>query len=237
MLLRRVGSKKVAATAPKWAGHRPKFALQPGLRVVGCGEDHPVGQFGTVECAGAHDRVLVLVSDAQLEQDVLEHSPRGGSGEGQQRRLAQRPIAGPSQRHSEVEVGGAEVVAPLGDAVSLVDHGQIDRRRLRGGGQFVAELLPLEPFGSDEDEMGVSRLPWEIPSPARDAHGTVDSVHAQTVDLVFHQCHQRVDYQGASWQAQPGELVDHAFARSGGQQHRAVVAGQYFSESLELALA
>ena len=58
----------------------------------------------------------------ELRDDVVATVVGGGGGQRQDRRLAER-----AQRAAELEEGRAEVVAPLRDAVRLVDHDQRDR--------------------------------------------------------------------------------------------------------------
>ena len=84
------------------------------------------------------------VAQAEPADDLLPHRRRRGGGEGERRRPAERLRGRP-----EPQVVGPEVVAPLGDAVRLVDD---EQRRCRDG-QLVEHLLVGELLGREEDEL------------------------------------------------------------------------------------
>ncbi len=75
----------------------------------------------------------------------VAHGRRGGRGEGEHRRAPER-----LDRRAEPQVLRPEVVAPLGDAVRLVDHEQRRRRATASSSSTsgVGELL-----GREEDEL------------------------------------------------------------------------------------
>ena len=76
---------------------------------------HAVDQVRAIEAA--HDRLDV--GDAELREDVFAHGRRGGRGEREHGRFAER-----LDDAAEIEIGRAEVVAPLADAMRFVDHEQ-----------------------------------------------------------------------------------------------------------------
>jgi hypothetical protein len=131
------------------------------------------------------------VSDAQLVGDVGHHAVVGGG------RGAQHGDAfGQALEHlRQPAVVRAEVVAPVGDAVRLVDHQQADalgeQRQHR-----LAELRVVQALGADEQEVdGVLREQRAHLLPRRPV-GRVDRVGADAEplgsgDLVSHQRQQR----------------------------------------------
>ena len=82
----------------------------------------------------------------KLGDDVVLHGGRGGGGEGDDGRGAKR-----GQVLAEHAVVGAEVVAPLRDAVGFVDG---DQGRLALG-QHLREAGNAEALGSDEEKLSV----------------------------------------------------------------------------------
>jgi hypothetical protein len=78
-------------------------------------------EVGAVEGGGEHE----AGGEAELARDVELHARRRRRGEREERERGELLL-----EVAEFRVGGAEVVAPRGDAVRLVDHDA----RLRGGG-------------------------------------------------------------------------------------------------------
>jgi hypothetical protein len=81
---------------------------------------------------------------AELGDDVVLHEGRGGRGEGDDRRGAQG-----GQALAEQAVVRAEVVAPLRDAVGLVDGDE----RGRAPGEHLREAGHAQALGRDEQEV------------------------------------------------------------------------------------
>ena len=88
------------------------------------------------------------IGDAQLPQDVVDDLVGGGRRHGQHGGVAQF-----LDHVAQLEVVGAEVVAPLAHAVRLVHDEQVDRRPP----QQVAELAVGQLFGRGVDELLASR--------------------------------------------------------------------------------
>ena len=74
---------------------------------------HAVDEIGTVEGAHEHGRV----AEPELAGDVLANPRRGRGSEGVEARL-RKPLA----EQGELPILRAEVVAPVADAVGLVDR-------------------------------------------------------------------------------------------------------------------
>ena len=104
--------------------------------------------------AGAAERAAVgaqrrgRVAGAQLLLDVGDDAVVRGRGRAEHRDAVRQPL----EHLGEPPVVGPEVVAPVGDAVRLVDHEQPDalgeQRQHR-----VAELRVVEPLGADQQQV------------------------------------------------------------------------------------
>ena len=134
--------------------------------------------------------------------DVGPHLGRGG---GRERRGRDAQLGSDTR---EAPVVGPEIVAPLADAVGLVDH----ETRGREAAKHLAEGCAPEPLGRDVEQLEASggqllfhprALGWEERGMER-RRG--NALRAQPVDLVFHQCDERRDHDGGSIQQQRGEL-------------------------------
>ena len=128
---------------------------------------------------------------------------------------------------ADLEEGGAEVVAPLRDAVRLVDDEQADRMRR----DEVEEGGVGEPLGRREDDLrraGGDRLLGGVDLVGADRavqlHGG-DAELAQLVALVLHQRDQRRDDQRRAGQEQGGELVAERLAGAGRHHREGRLAG------------
>ena len=95
-----------------------------------------VGQVAARETHPEQGRIL----HGEVMADVLCHLGRGGGG---QRQYGSLRRDGPQR--ADIEVGGAEIVSPLRDAVCFVYHDKADVKHP----QPVHELLGLQTFGSD----------------------------------------------------------------------------------------
>jgi hypothetical protein len=96
-----------------------------------------------VQLAAEHQRVAL--AEVELIGDVADHAVVGRGRGGQDR----HPGGQGGQQRAEAPVVRPEVVAPVGDAVRLVDHQHPGRR-----GQFGQHCLPevgiVEPFRADQ---------------------------------------------------------------------------------------
>ena len=147
---------------------------------------------------------------------------RGGAAEDRHRRSGEAVDDAP-----DAAVVGPEVVAPVGDAVHLIDHDQ-PRPGTDDRHDLVAELRVGEPLGRDQQQVDLvgAQLSFEF------GHGggrcAVDRLAAQPepagrVDLVAHQRQQRRDQQRRAGalrtQEMGGEEVDGALAPPGALHH------------------
>ena len=92
---------------------------------------HTVGQVRAVEPADQHDRI----AQPQLGDDVAAHALGGGRGE-----CVHRDAGEFVAEAAELAVLGAEVVAPLADAVRLVDGDELDAAVAEQAAQPIAAL-------------------------------------------------------------------------------------------------
>ncbi len=188
---------------------------EPGQALLGGLEpDHTQPQRLAVERAAQHQDV-----GAQLFGDIGRH-PRVGRGGGGEHGYAVGKVA---QEGADAPVVGPEVVAPVGDAVGLVD----DQQATRGGqaGQhLVSEARVVEPLGRDQQHVDlagpdllVDRLPLLVV-------GGVDGDRPDAGplgrrDLVAHQGQQRRDDHGRAGalltQQEGGHEVDRGLAPAG----------------------
>ena len=221
------------------------------VREVLCEPGEPVGLAGQVDDleaqARAPERPAVGpqrggAADAQLLLDVADDAVVGGRRRAQHRHALRQPL----EHVGDAAVVGAEVVAPVGDAVRLVDHQQahaLGEQRHHLG----PELRVVEPLGADQEDVdGVVRQQVADLGP-RVAVGRVDRVGADPDplggrDLVAHQREQRRDDQrraGAGLAPQHGaEEVDRRLAPAGAlhAQHARTVDHEV-AHRLELVLA
>ena len=171
---------------------------QPGQPLLGgLQPDHAEPQRLAVERAAEDQDVA-----AELLGDVVGHPGVGGGGRGQHRDA----VGQVGEEGADPAVVGAEVVAPVGDAVGLVDDEQP-----AGRGQprqhLVAEAGVVEPLGADQEHVdlaGGDRVLDRLP--LLDVGG-VDGDRADAGalgggDLVAHQRQQRRDDHG-----RPGALA------------------------------
>ncbi len=179
-------------------------------------------QVGAVERPDHLDRVV----EPQPVEHVGAHRRRGGRGEGQHRRLAQL-----RDHVTEAQVVRSEVVAPLRDAVRLVDHEQPDGREPEPFDHVGAREL----LGGEEHVRGAAFV-HDLPRPPvllgplhRVDHHCLRRVLAvgalgDAGALVALQRHQRRDDQGRPLLQHRRHLVDRRLARAGGQHRQHVPA-------------
>ncbi len=166
------------------------------------------GQVRPVEAG--HDRVRLL--DPEPGADVGDDGGRGG-GRKREHALGAE-LAGAL---GQLQVVGPEVVAPLRDAVRLVDREERDSR-LREAGE---EALVVEPLRRDVQELQRALLqPIEDRAllggvEARIEPRGLDPVPLQEVDLVLHQRDQRRDHDRQPAEEEGRKLVAEALAGPG----------------------
>ncbi len=195
-----------------------------------------------VAAAGALDlEAEVLADDAAHEADgvaeaelhdhvVLDLAGRGG-GEREHGRPAQEHDGG-----AQAAVVGAEVVAPLADAVGFVDREERDGDARHA----LAESLALEALGGDVEQLqlapggALERILLLRDGDEGVHRGGRDATGDEAVDLVLHQRDERTDDQREARQEQRGDLVADALARARRHHAEDVAAREHGGDDLAL---
>ena len=172
--------------------------------------------------------------DVEAASDVVQHLRGGGGGERQSALGAAEPAV-----TGELQVVGAEVVPPLGDAVRLVDGEERDPHP----GDRLPEALVAEAFRGDI-EKAEGPLPdaahqvADLPGVERRVEpGGGHATAGELVDLVLHQGDQGRDHQGEAGEEQGRDLVAERFAAAGGEDGGSGPTGQEVADHLRLARA
>ena len=209
------------------AGVAGEEALQLAARVVAL--DDRIADIGPVEAGGEDARI----GEAEPLDDIVPGGGVGGSG---QRYARHAGIVGGDR--GELAILGAKIVAPLADAVRLVDGDERDidtlhhrleagkHKALRGDIEQV-ELAGLEVAegagGLFRRDRGVERR-------------GVDASLSQRLDLVAHQRDERRDDDADALAGEGRDLEAHRLAGAGGEQHhRVATAGDVADNILLLA--
>ncbi len=178
---------------------------------------------------------------AQLLLDVVHHA---GVGRGR-RREDGRVVGKPVEQVADAAVVGPEVVAPVADAVRLVDDQQPAAAR-QVGQLLVAEPRVVEPLGTDQEHVDAvvgQRRADVVPLlgvAGVHRHGA-DARAAGGGDLVAHQRQQRADDHRRAGALGPpqrrGHEVDRRLAPAGALHHQhPVPVGHQRGDRLELAV-
>ena len=190
--------------------------------------DHRVADVRAIEAADEQARVLQL----QPQDDVGAGQRVGGGGE----REARHPGVA-SVQQVERQVVLAEIVAPLADAVRLVDREQAEEAALLQRIELGQHARRGQPLGGDveQGQPAAHQLaldPLRLPCGQRRVEER--RRHAGLVeraDLVVHQRDQRAHHHGhaasAAVQRDRGHLVAQALAAAGGHQHQRVAAREH----------
>ena len=205
------GARQVAAGGRP---ARPAGAPAPGRR------QHRQVQRLAVERAAQDQRRLAAAAGGELLGDVGDDPGVGGGGGGQHRGAGRQL----GEQRADAAVVGAEVVAPVGDAVRLVDDEQAGGRGQLGQ-DGVAEAGVVEPLGADQQHVDLA------PGDRRRRPASQSSTLAELTvtarmparcgggDLVAHQRQQRADDDGRPGAAGPqqrgGDEVDGRLAPAG----------------------
>ena len=145
-----------------------------------------------VERTAEHDEVV-----AELGDDVVDDAVVGGRGGAEHRDARGQQV----EDAREAAVVGAEVVAPVADAVRLVDHEQADASRDELGQHVVAEPRVGEALGRDEQQVDRSSAASRASISSQSSRLSLLMVSARTparsaaIDLVAHEREQRRDEQ------------------------------------------
>ncbi len=170
---------------------------EPGQPVRGVRQpDHAQPQALPLQGAAQHQRLAG--PGTELLGHVGGHPGVGGRGGGEDR----HPGGELGEHGAQPTVVGAEVVAPVRDAVRLVDH-----QEARGGREFgehlLAEVHGVEAFGTHEEDVGLTALDLVVDRVPLLGVGRVDGARPDAgplrrLDLVPHEGEQRRDDHGGS---------------------------------------
>ena len=179
---------------------------------------HPVADVRPVEGGDEPGRVL----QAQALGDFAPGGMVGGGGERDARHF--RPAL---VQQVEFAVFGPEIVAPLRDAVRLVDGEQRDVAAPEQGQETLGE----QALGRDVEQVQVAGQQPRLHRRrgfAGERGVEVGRAHAQLLQrfhLVLHQRDQRRHHDAGALAQQRRHLVTQRLAGTGGHQHQAVAAG------------
>ncbi len=229
--------------------HGRQSALgQPGRGLLGCTPRHAVDDAGVLRVLVA-DEIEQLVARALLRADAIadvgavEAGDEGLAAVGQELVGDLAPgalVGGGGERdarhvgealaqHAELQVLGAEIVAPLRHAVRLVDREQRDldalelRQRARLQQALGRDVEEIQLAGG-ERALGLAALGL---AQCRVEAGGGHAVVAQRLDLVAHQRDQRRDHHRGAGAQQRGHLVAQRLAAAGGHEHQRVAPGEH----------
>ncbi len=171
---------------------------------------------------------------AEARHDLVTHHRRRGRRAGQHARRAQV-----GEERADLEVLRAEVVAPLADAVRLVDRDQRAGER----GERLPEPGRDQPLGRHVDEP--DRAARDLPEPAAqlarlERGGQEGGGHAarrQRLHLIVHERDERRDDERRAGEEAGGELVRQALPAAGGGDQQEAPALQERLDRLALARA
>ena len=228
-------SLRVVAAAGVDALQPGAEVLEPGVVLVG-GEADLVVQVGAGD--GGGEGFKRVGGEAEGVDDVVADLRRGGGGK------ADDGDAGKGGAEvGQVQEGCAEVVAPLADAVGLVDGDAGQLVLGVDGAQRGAEGFRKGVLGRDVEEAGarVPALQVGQDSVARRAvRGAVQRGHGdargfQLRHLVLHQRQQRRDADGDAVVQHRRQLIAERLAEGGGGLHEDIVALERRGDDLFLA--
>ncbi|GAB1411428.1 hypothetical protein MASR1M97_01640 [Candidatus Desulfobacillus denitrificans] len=217
------------------AGLAGMFGAQEGQQLgAGVGLlDDLVADVGTVEAGDEDARAAKL----QVGDDFLACRLVGGGGERDARHLGPALV-----QEAELEVLRAEVVAPLRDAVRLVD-GEEGEAVAGGLAELVREVGREQPLRRDVEQVEFARhegAAGAVGLLRRLAGMQAGGAHAgfeERRHLVLHQGDQRRDDEGRARPQQGRDLVAQRLAAAGGHQHQGVAAAGDLFDDLGLLAA
>ena len=158
-------------------------------------------------------------------QNVGAHRLCGGGGESGQ----DRPLGQPDEEIMDFQIAGAEILAPLGDAVGFVHCYQRQRQGLQQGGK-ARGLQPLwrgiQQLVRSGAQAAVNVLQFFVGEGTVDTGGA-DAVFLQGQHLILHQGDQRRNDQREPRQHQRGDLVAQRFAAAGGHHGQGVPTAEH----------
>ncbi len=197
----------------------------PSVALLVRRENQVRAEEGALEAVGLHH--------AELADDVADHAAGGGRGEGEDGDAAELLL-----ESLEPPVRGPEVVAPLRDAVRLVD----DHERHVHAGEEAAQVA-LEALGRDVGELVLAGpepaqpIALGLPVERRVDHRRPEAVPRERVHLVLHERDERAhDEHGAGDEAR-GDLEGERLARARRHDADAVAPREHGRDDLLLPRA
>ena len=191
------------------------------------GMKHLIGQVLSVETHAE----LVLLTKAEYALDILCHLGSGCGGKCEHRRSRhQLPELG------YLQIGGAEIMPPLTDAMSLIHRDEADLHMLQFGrkefggkalGRHIEEAVKAEHTVVQHGEqflMGESGM---------QSSSTYVPL-AQVGHLVLHQCHQRRNHYAHAFHRQCRHLEGDTLAAASGHEPKGIAPGTYTFNNLTL---
>ena len=206
------------------------MSLEPADELAGRVRFRPHGQKQVRAIERAHENPWG--TDEQLFRDF--RSRRGVRGRGHRDHLDAAERFGDL---AQAQIFRAEVVAPLRDAMRLVDGEKIDPGLPQGGDRVVAQ----EPLGRDIEKpqrtlLEAARDPAAFVGIGRGIEARrLNSGLAQLGDLVAHQRDQRRDHQSEPAADDGGELEEKRLAAAGRHDREHVLAGEGGGEDILLS--
>ena len=195
--------------------HRPRFdEVQDLLRWLVFWND-AVGEVRTVEAR--HENLRF--TEAQMFYDILSHALCGCCRERHERNVG-KPLA----QLRDLAILWAEIVAPLGNAVSLINR---DRRQIPGAEIFLPMIKHEALWRCVEKPVAALVQTGKAGFGLFDAERGIQKsrLHARClklVHLVFHQGNQRRNNQRQSFSQQRWELKAKRFATTRRQQRKCI---------------
>ena len=187
-------------------------------------------QVGAVEAGDE----LVMLRKPQAGFDICPNTRGGGGGQRQAGGLRE------ALAHlGQLAVLGAEVVAPLGDAVGFVDGQQVDFH----AGKQIEQARGQECLGGHVKQahraiphpghvlLVFVRLERTIEEKGRNAG------RAQLLDLILHQRDEWRDNHGQTIEQQCGNLIAERLSATGGHDRQGITVGHNIFNNLELERA
>ena len=189
--------------------------------------DDAVGEIGAVEAGDEGGGI----AQAEVLDDVGADAAGRGGGEGHHGQTGQQ-VAEPG----DLPVFGTEIVAPLGDAMRLVDGQGGDVPRL----QVLLPVVEHQALGGDVEQSKLAAV-QAAQSGARLVGieggiqvGGGDPGGLELVHLILHQRDEGRDHDGETRPQQGGELETERLAPTGGQQGEDIAAGEGGLDDLAL---
>ena len=126
--------------------------LESRLLLIGATRDHVELKRRAIKASRRDNRPGIIQADLQFALHILQHDFAGGPCQCHQRGDTVMTATEFTRHPAQIEVGGAEVVTPLGDAVRFVHRYQRDWDGLGQSPQCVAEGHRLEPLWGNVGE-------------------------------------------------------------------------------------